>query len=111
MSETAHRTPAIAKRLAIVTAVVCVLIFAPSIMPAGFAIYLLDTPGRGALHVITVWGSIAILLLMPVISLLGSIVPWRCYKRGNNRLAIIWCLCTLALIPFWVMLAYIFYST
>ena len=48
---------------------------------------------------------------MPAISLLGSFVPWRAYKRGNHRLAIVWCLLTLALLPYWAMWAYIFYST
>jgi hypothetical protein len=111
MRQADARTRSIAKRLAIVTAVVCVLIFAPSIMPAGFAIYMLDSPGSGFLHELFVWGTVLVLLLMPIIAILGSFVPWRAYKRDKYRLTIIWSLCTLALIPYWAMWAYIVYFT
>ena len=111
MTANAGRVETIAKRLAVVTAVVCVLVFAPSIMPAGFSIYMLDSPGSGLMHELFVWGTVLVLLLMPLISILGTIVPWRGYKRGRYRLAIVWSLCTLALIPYWAMWAYIVYFT
>ncbi len=100
-----------ARRLATVTAVICVLIFAPSIIPAGFAVYMLDTPGDGILHELYVWGTMLVLLLMPVIAILGALVPWRGYRRGSYRLAIAWSLCTLVLIPYWAVRAYAVYFT
>ncbi len=111
MTGPTSRAQAIAKRLAIVTVVTSILVLGPSIIPAGFAIYMLDTPGTGILHEIFVWGTVLVLALMPIIAILGAIVPWRGYRRGNYRLVTIWSLCTLALIPYWAMWAYTIYFT
>ena len=111
MTQAANPLGPSSRSFIVLTAVVCVAVFVLSLLPAGFAIFLLDTPGSGIVHEVTVWGSIALLMSMPVISLLGSFMPWRMARRGNGPGAFRWCLVTLVLIALWAVLASPLYFT
>ena len=95
----------------ILPAVGCVGVFVLSLLPAGFAVLLLDTPGSGIVHEVTVWGSIALLMSMPAIARLGSFMPWRMARRGVGPGTFRWCLVTLLLIALWARLASPLYFT
>ena len=100
-----------AKWLAIIVGTLSALLFLPSLLPAGFAIYVLDAPGSGPLHDVYVGVTFAVLLFMPLICILGVIVPWRGYRRGAYQRVVAWTLCTMALMLYWAPSAYTFYFT
>ena len=100
-----------AKRMAIVVGTLSGLLFLPSLLPAGFAIFMLDAPGSGPMHQFYVMITITVLLLMPVICLLGAIMPWRAYKQGKYKKVVIWTCCTVVLMLYWSPFAYAIYFT
>lgn len=102
---------ATAKRLAIGIGVLSGLLFLPSLLPAGFAIFMLDAPGSGPLHEFYVMTTVVVLLFMPIICILGVIVPWRSFKKGRYNRVVIWTVFTVVLMIYWAPFAYILYTT
>jgi hypothetical protein len=78
----------------------------PALLPAGFAIYMLEDPGTGLLHDVYVWFTMGVLILMPVIALIGVFLPWRVYRRGQYSKAVTLCVVILAVLGYWAYWAY-----
>ena len=100
-----------AKHLSVFTGATCALAVLPALLPAGYAIFMLEHPGAGLLHDLYVWFTMAVLILMPVIALLGVFIPWRMFKRGQYAKTVTWCVATLALLGYWSVWAYTLYFT
>ncbi len=100
-----------AKPVTIVCAVLSAVMLFASLLPAGFAIYLFESPGSGFAHDLYVWAGFLLLVLMPLIALAGVVVPWIAYRRDRQSLAFWWAIAVLALFVCWLPFARVFYLT
>ncbi len=100
-----------AKLLAIATVILCLAIFLISLIPAGFSIYVFDTPGSGLLHELYVWGLFFILALMPIFAVTTGFKAWRAYKLGNYRRVVAWSGGLFILFLCWAQPAWTIYFT
>ena len=96
---------------AIAIVVLCIVLFAASLIPAGFAIFIFDTPGSGLSHTVNVWGRFLLLALMPVFSLAAAISIWRASRRGKTRRVGMWSFAVLVLAVLWATQAWLIYFT
>ncbi len=95
-----------AKYLAIAMAIICVLVFPFTLPPAFVSVYAFEIHGSGVRHELKIWGIFLILLLMPLVTLAGILMPVISYWRGRHGLVIKWCLGTLLLLVIWAPLAW-----
>lgn len=111
MPEPETRPPRGLRLIAATIAVLCILLFAASLIPAGFAVHVFDTPGSGLSHTVMVWGRFICLTIMPLVALVGAIAVWRAGLRGNGRRIRLWSIWIALLAALWSIQAWPVYFT